>query len=186
MNNTLIVMNILYNPASYYDSSWLLRLTSTANCRDRLPDNVINYLLINHYCSTVFAPRTESISSAGWLLLKNWHQLHEVAWLLGLKCTAASLMQSPVFIQRLSPRQRSFFSSPLCLPSRMTLEATSQEQILEYGAQILFSAASQLLAADYLLRLRFIFPNHFNCETQADERAFPLAFAAVQQAMLYV
>ncbi|WP_078001322.1 hypothetical protein [Izhakiella australiensis] len=186
VNITLKVINIMYNPVSYSDPSWLLQLTGNLTGRGPLPDAAINYLLIKHYCPVIVSPQVTEIAPGGQLLICHWHRLQEIAWLLGLKCCATSLIRSPLFLQQLTDSQRRFFFSPFCLPSVITQPALADEQILEVGAQILFQAANQLLSEDYLSRLRLVFPQHCNCNLSFDGRPLHLVLAAIQQAVLYV
>ncbi|MBV7405635.1 hypothetical protein [Enterobacter sp. ENT03] len=168
MRYHLTLIEILYNPASYCDKTWLTLSDAPAKNISILPAYMQNHLLLKHPSPEVFCETDVKNKAVVDLFINHWHHVQSAAWLIGLKMFSSTLLQQPLWMKKLSRQERGF----LCLPIVNSLPAVAlksteltHDDITQSGASFIYSIAQLSLPAILVARLKMIFPTDFNYAT---------------------
>lgn len=159
------LINILYNPASYCEYSWLAFPFQHGIDISALPEYLKNRFLLEkgepHILCNDDIDNNQFIS----LFINNWDKISQAAHLIGLKLLSAQIISTPSYIKNLSYSEIKFIYLPLPLSVPEVVDIPkdlSKSYISQVGANFIYGAAKIILPMIFLERLRFIFPLSFS------------------------
>ncbi|KNC09816.1 hypothetical protein AC791_14450 [Klebsiella sp. RIT-PI-d] len=167
MHYSTKLIDILYNPARYYDHSWLSLPDKLTVDIDTLPACLVNYLILVQHSNLCILKTNIEKNKDIEFFINNWHKIKRAAYLIGLKFFSASLINHPVYMAELDNRERQFLCLPLPLLNKNAPDSTSQltdSNITQVGALYIISVARKLLPSVLSEYLKLIFPASFSYE----------------------
>lgn len=165
MRDYATLINIIYNPASYCEHSWLTLPYQHVIDISALPGYLKNHFLLQKAKKYTLLEVDVIENHVISLFINNWDKIKKAAYFIGLKLLAPQIINAPLHMKNLSSREREF----ICLPLPLTipcavenLNSFSENNISQVGANFIFGVAKELLPMIFIERLRFIFPSSFS------------------------
>ena len=174
MHYSTTLIDILYNPARYYDHSWLSLPDKSTVDIDTLPACLVNHLILIQHSNLCISKTNIEKNKDIEFFINNWHKIKRAAYLIGLKFFSASLINHPVQMAKLDNTERQFLCLPLPLLNRNFPDSTgelTESNITQVGALFIISVARKLLPLVLSEYLKLIFPASFSYE-----KALPMDF----------
>lgn len=165
MRDYTALINILYNPASYCEHSWLALPFQHDIDISMLPGYLKNHFLLEKTKKHTSLEDNMVDCQFIALFINNWDKIKQAANLIGMKLLAAQIIRTPLYMKNLSYREREFICLPvpLSVPYVMeSLNSLSKNHISQVGANFIYGVAKELLPMIFLERLRLIFPLSFS------------------------
>ncbi|POT59517.1 hypothetical protein C3432_01990 [Citrobacter amalonaticus] len=167
MRHYTTLIDIIYNPASYCDNSWLDFPGNPAADINALPAYLKNHLLLAHSERRALPENATEETQPVTLFIQNWNKIQRAAYMTGLKLFSAHILNAPLYMRKLTHKERAF----LCLPLSFSVPVSnyvqtelSDEHITQAGANFIYSLAAEVLPSILIERLPLIFPSSFSFE----------------------